>query len=248
MRHVFQTMGTVVSLTTERAAPTAAVEGVFDLADRRFSLYRPDSQLSQIAAGHLALENADEDVVALYAEAVEWRARTDGAFTPNRPDGAIDLNGIVKASTMREAGDLLDRSPCGAWTLVVGGDIVTSAHRVNTDAIGIVDPSDRTALLCSVVLPEGRRAIATSGSAERGDHIWLGGSIHSGDFAQVTVVADDIVTADVLATAIVAAGHAGFDDLCERFAIDVLTVDRADRMLATPGFRAAITEASVAAV
>jgi len=241
MRHVFATMGTVASLTTERPAPVAAVEQIFDLADRRFSLYRPDSQLSKIAAGSLDLHEAEADVVALYAEAVEWRSRTDGAFTPNRPDGAIDLNGIVKADAMRIAGKLLDLSPCGAWTLVVGGDVLTTALPAGPDAIGVVDPFDRTALLCSVVLLGDRRAIATSGGAERGDHIWLGGDTAPADFVQATVIADDIVTADVLATAVVAAGRGGLDGLCDRWPIDVMTVDREGRMLATPGFRAALT-------
>jgi thiamine biosynthesis lipoprotein len=103
-----------------------------------------------------------------------------------------------------------------------------------------VDPADRTRLLCSIVLTDGQRAIATSGSAERGDHVWSGGSRDPAPFAQVTVVAADIVTADVLATAIMAGGPPVLDDAADRWRIDVLTVDRAGHLLVTPRLREAI--------
>lgn len=240
MRHVFDTMGTTVSLTCEASAPLRAVERVFEVADRRFSLYRSDSEITRIARGDLRLEGAGPEFIATYVEAIEWRSRTDGAFSPHRPDGVLDLNGIVKATAMREAGQLLDRADGGVWTLVVGGDILTSAITQPGEAIGITDPADRSSLLCSFVMPGDRRAAATSGSAERGDHIWLGGELGPADFVQVSVLAGDIVTADVLATAIVAAGRDGLDDICDRWPIDVLTVDRAGLMRATPGFSDAI--------
>lgn len=239
MRHTFGTMGTVVSLSTEGPAPVGEIEEIFRRADRRFSLYRPDSDVSRIAAGSLRLEDADPQVIGAYGDALEWRTRTDGAFSPNRPDGVIDLNGIVKATAMDEAARVLDAGGCGAWSLVVGGDVVTSDGQ--NSPIGITDPGERNAMLGSVVLAGSRRAVATSGSAERGDHIWLGGSLSPSEFVQVTVLADDIVTADVLATAIVAGGPAGLDDLCDRWPVDVMTVDRAGRLLVTPGFREALS-------
>jgi thiamine biosynthesis lipoprotein len=241
MRHVFETMGTTASLSSERPAPVREIERIFSETDQLFSLYRPASELSRIASGELRLPDASPALVAAYAEALEWRNRTDGAFSPNRPDGVIDLNGIVKATAMRDAARALDESDCGPWVLVVGGDVVASASGSTAPRpIGVTDPLDRAALLCSVVLTADRRAVATSGSAERGDHIWLGGDIRPADFVQVTVIADEIVTADVLATAIVAAGPAGLDDLCSRWPVDVFTVDRAGQLSATPGFRKAI--------
>jgi thiamine biosynthesis lipoprotein len=239
MRAVFPTMGTMASLVAEREVAVGSVEQVFDGFERRFSRYRPESELSRIANGGLRLEESAE-VTEVYAEALDWRRRTDGAFTPNRPDGTIDLDGIVKALAMRGAGTVLDASGCGAWSLVVGGDVLRSANSGKQPPLGVVDPFDRAALACSIVLAGPRRAVATSGSAERGDHIWLGGRIAPSDFVQVTVVADDIVTADVLATAMVSAGWDGFDHLCDRWSIDVFASDRAGRVVATPGFRAAL--------
>ena len=247
MRHVFATMGTVASL--ESAAPPDVlerVERVFATADARFSLHRPDSELAVFNAGRASLVESSLELRAAYETAIEWRIATGGAFTPTRPDGLLDLNGVVKALAMRDAGAVLESSGCRDWTLSVGGDLLASgAGPAGIPwSTGIADPHDRATLLCAVDLCGSRRAIATSGSAERGDHIWLAGS--AATYVQVTVVADDIVTADVLATAIVAGGEPVLREACDRWSIDVLTVDAAGALSATPGFRAALSVAATA--
>jgi thiamine biosynthesis lipoprotein len=236
MRATFETMGTVVSLEWSGGDQAVdAVRRVFESADRRFSLYRSDSELSAVADGSLDLLDASTELREVYAPALGWRGETGGAFTPHRPDGAIDLNGIVKAWAMAEAGRALGD---GDWCLNVGGDVLVSGQATSGApwVVGLVDPADRTSLLTALPLVGTRRAAATSGSAERGDHIWTRGR-EAAEFVQVTVVADDIVTADVLATAIVSGGAATLDDLTARFDVDVLTVDRAGGLRATPGMR-----------
>ncbi|MDY7558804.1 FAD:protein FMN transferase [Cryobacterium sp. 10C3] len=130
----FETMGTVVSLrigstarggamrdgglgdggtraVTEAAAPDAAlaaVRTVFTRWDERFSLYRPDSEISRIARGDIRLTQASAELRDCYAIALDWRDRTDGVFTPHRADGVLDLSGVVKSLAIAEAG-----RPCG---------------------------------------------------------------------------------------------------------------------------------------
>jgi thiamine biosynthesis lipoprotein len=137
---------------------------------------------------------------------------------------------------------LLDASGSSDWCINVGGDLL--CRGIQSDGrpwtLGIVDPEDRGTLLCSIVLQGERRAVATSGSTERGDHIWRDGSRTNPPFRQVTVVADDIITADVLATAIVSGGRTALDDATKRWPIDVLTVGSDGSMRATAGFRAAL--------
>ena len=242
MRHVVATMGTMLSL--ELADPTTEllrrVERIFADADARFSPYRSDSELSRINAGALSLLDADPALAEAYTLALEWRSQTDGCFTPTRPDGLLDLNGVVKAIAMRDAGEALAAAGARDWTLVVGGDLLASDRGPDGApwSTGIVDPLDRAALLCAIELRDPRRAIATSGSAERGDHIWS--AMGRSEYLQATVVANDIVTADVLATAIIAGGEVMLRTACERWPVDVLTVDRAGELSATPGFRAAL--------
>jgi thiamine biosynthesis lipoprotein len=242
MRHVIETMGTVASIEvpTSFASAIPTVAATFEQIESRFSLYRPTSELSRVARGEVALADASEPVIATYVRALAWRGRTGGVFTPHRPDGVVDLNGIVKAEAIEAAGVILNGVGCTDWSINVGGDILVRTLRENTAPIGIVDPRDRLSLLCSVVLRGSRRALATSGSAERGDHVWLGSSLEPAEFVQVTVVADDIVTADVLATTIVAGGRTSLDQMTEEWDIDVLAIDRAGALVATPGFRSAL--------
>ncbi len=245
MRHVVETMGTVASLEVPESFASAipTVVATFEEIESRFSLYRPDSELSRVARGELALADASDPLIATYVRALAWRGRTGGAFTPHRPDGVVDLNGIVKAEAIEAAGVILNGAGCTDWSINIGGDILVRSLREDAAPIGIVDPQDRRSLLCSVVLHGSRRALATSGSAERGDHVWLGSSLEPAEFVQVTVVADDIVTADVLATAIVAGGHTTLDQATEEWDIDVLAVDRSGALVATPGLRSALATA-----
>lgn len=260
--NAFAAMGTVVSVRAGgsevvAARATAVAASVFERWDRRCSLYRPDSELSRVARGELALVDASVELRDAYALAVEWRGRTGGAFTPHRADGVIDLNGVVKALAIAEAGEAIAATGVDEWGVDAGGDVLVSGARADGSAwiIGIVDPRDHRTLLASMALGSGdggdgdgggggdgaRRAVATSGTAERGDHIWSPTDVGDASFVQVSVAAADIVTADVMATAIVAGGVAALDEATGREQIDVLAVRRDGTMLATPGWPRATT-------
>nr|WP_159829634.1 FAD:protein FMN transferase [Arthrobacter sp. 9AX] len=228
----------------ELAAAAAVVERTFRDLDQTFSLYRQDSEASALARGELTLREASAVTRALFAEALEWRLRTEGAFTPERADGVLDLSGIVKGHAIREAGTSLRALGLSDWCLNAGGDVLVSGSPGPGGGdpwhAGIVDPADRGSLLAGCDLGQGRRwraALATSGSAERGDHIWSA-SAAAPDFVQVSVLADDIVTADVLATAIYAGGVPMLNRATDGWDVEVLAVRAGGRLLATPGFRA----------
>jgi FAD:protein FMN transferase len=234
-------MGTVGSLIFVADSPESvdvgAMHNIFDHYDTTYSLYKPDSELSRIAAGQTLLQNASVELRDTYATALEWRSATRGEFTPHRPDGVIDLSGIVKALAMQKAGEMLVHSGTRDWCLNVGGDILVagSDHESEPWSVGVVDPENRESLLTSAVLRGSRQACATSGSVERGDHIWGIGAAPKGSL-QATVIADDIVTADVLATAIIAGGATALDQICVTWDIDAMTVDRDGNIRMTPGF------------
>lgn len=253
----FTRMGTVVSLAIPAApgtapqasveeleAATAVVEQLFNGLDRTFSLYRPDSEASAMARGKLALRDASPDMRRLYVEASEWRTRTEGAFTAERPDGVVDLSGIVKAHAMREAGTSLLALGLKDWCLNAGGDVLVNGSPTPGNArpwlAGVVDPEDRSTLLTAFPLGNtGKHALATSGTSERGHHIWSAGLRAAQDegFRQVSVAAPDIITADVLATAIMAGGAASLALATSHWDVDVLAVKNDGGLLATPGFR-----------
>ncbi len=263
----FGSMGTVVSLAVpawavqgtaggaDRGldAAAAAVERVFAGLDGTFSLYRPGSEASRLARGETSLRQASQTMRELYADAVSWRLLTEGAFSAERPDGVLDLSGIIKGYAIQQAGDALLALGFEDWCLNAGGDVLvngspgpgtgTGTGTGTHWQAGIVDPQDRGTLMAGYALGGSgtKRALATSGSAERGDHIWgvrsrteAGGA----GFRQVSVAAADIVTADVLATAIVAGGTPMLNRAVDGWDIEVLAVRNSGELLATPGFRA----------
>jgi thiamine biosynthesis lipoprotein len=241
---VFASMGTTVSLTVRAGAGTAdtaaaAVEAAFVRFDRRFSLYRPESQLGRIAAGQLSLLHAGPEVRSMYALAMQWQLETGGAFAPVRADGVLDLSGVVKAAALDEAGQALLELGLADWCLNAGGDVLTHGGP-EPDVpwrAGVVDPADRTALLADVTLGPGRRALATSGTSERGQHIWSPAGAEP--LQQVSVLGADIVTADVLATAVLAGGTGMLEDAARRWPVQILAVTADGSLLGTSGWRAA---------
>lgn len=251
-------MGTAVSLTlvdmkdpaAEHGA-IAAVEGVFASLNERFSLYRDDSEISQIAQGTLALTTSSAEMREAYAEALQWRERTNGVFTPHRPDGTLDLSGTIKAVAISRAADALRAHSYSNFSINAGGDVLVSgvetahedvAYRAGW-ATGIVDPADRASMLTAVVLtdalPDSLRASATSGSAERGEHIWRRPESDL-QFVQASVLAPDIVMADVLATTLIAGGMPAFEHACANFPVAVFAIDTNNEFYANPLFESSL--------
>lgn len=241
-RFVFPTMGTVVSLATRDQLPRAtqdAVLAAFHEHDARFSLGRDDSEASRFSRRELRLNRASPAFRAVYDEAIRWRFVTAGAFTPRRPDGAVDLSGLVKALAIAAAAAELDARGHHDWCLNAGGDVLVGGRGPDGGAwhAGVVDPGDRRALLAGVDLSGRRRALATSGTAERGEHVWRLGA--DDRFRQVSVLAPDIVTADVWATAVLAGGLDALQRAAALPDVDVLACGASGEVWSTPAFRSA---------
>lgn len=238
---VFEAMGTVVSVRVAGGVPDAlarSVAAAFADLEGRFSLYRPESEAAAVARREALVRHASPEFRRVYDLALDWRERTDGAFTPHRPDGVIDLSGLVKALAIEAASRVLDAAGADCWSVNAGGDVLLSGAQPDGRpwVVGIVDPDDRASLLSQYASPGGRRAVATSGTAERGEHVWRTGA--DATFRQVTVVADDIVTADVLATAILAGGPDALAHAQDGYPIEVLACAADGGLWASSAFRA----------
>jgi thiamine biosynthesis lipoprotein len=236
---VFETMGTVVTLET--AAPledstSDAVQEAFRTLDERFSLYKPESEASLVGHGRVGIRTASAAYQEMYWAAIAWSEATDRAFTPHRPDGVIDLSGVVKARGIQAAGDVLTQHGHTAWCLNAGGDVLVAGVQDSGEPwiVGIVDPDDRTQMWSQFATRPGRLAVATSGIQERGDHVWRMAADDT--FTQVTVAAAEIETADVLATAILAGGVTTLQLVQGKYDIDVLASAHDGRVWASPVF------------
>jgi thiamine biosynthesis lipoprotein len=202
-------MGTVVSFDLHDPVPAhvlAEVRRWLDHVDRVFSTYRRDSDISRLDRGECRLEDCDPDVAGVLDLCADATVVTDGYFT-TMASGRLDPSGLVKGWAVERASNLLRAAGSQRHVVNGGGDI----QCVGTTAggqpwrVGISDPFDRGTLLGVVDLVGG--AVATSGTAERGQHVINPRTGRRADhFASVTVVGPRLTDADVLATAAVARG------------------------------------------
>jgi thiamine biosynthesis lipoprotein len=209
-------MGTVVSFDVrapfvEDAAIDAACAVLHDI-DRRFSLYRDDSELGLLAAGRLTEDALSDDVRWVLAACDDLTRTSGGAFDArrHRPDGVVDPTGLVKGWAVEEAVRRLDIAGAVNCLVGAGGDFVARGEPEPglPWRIGIRHPEivDRVAAVVGVRTG----AVATSGLYERGDHIRdpRTGAIPR-DLLSMTVVGPDLTWADAYATAAFTMGIEG---------------------------------------
>ena len=209
-------MGTTVSVEVEPPlVPDAILDEVFEglhEVDERFSTYKPDSEISRLMRGELREEDASLDVRHVLAACDHLAIATGGAFDArrHRPDGRIDPSGFVKGWAVEEAAWQIDAAGGRNYWINAGGDVVARGHASGGRPwrVGIRHPdrSDRVA----AVLAVSDRAVATSGTYERGAHITdpRTGRPPTG-LRSVTVVGPGLAFTDAYATAVYAMGLEG---------------------------------------
>lgn len=206
-------MPVTVEVVADGMGAEEALEAAFDFlrsADQTFSTYKPESQISRLNRGELVEARADSVVREVLAACEDMWQRTDGYFDIHRPGGQIDPSGYVKGWAIHGAARRLEAAGLHDYAVEAGGDLQVSGHNAEGGPwrVGIRNPLDRRQVVKVLGLREG--AAATSGTYERGDHIY---DPHTGraatELASITVVGPDIVVADVFATAAFAMGARG---------------------------------------
>lgn len=215
-RRVVSVMGTVFTLDLrDLDAASTAVDDVvawWRWVDATFSTYRPTSQVSRLASGSLALVDSAPEVrhvLDLCREAAE----SSGGHFSERYDGRLDPSGMVKGWSVEIASQMLRRAGSRHHCIAAGGDVSCLGVPAPGEAwrVGIIDPVDPARLLAVVTAPDealSGMAVATSGTAERGQHIidpLTGRAPH--DLASISIVGRDLTQVDWVATAAFAMGH-----------------------------------------
>jgi thiamine biosynthesis lipoprotein len=202
-------MGTVATITLRNAdaargevAVAAAFERLHEI-DERFSPYKEASEISRIGRGELTVPDAHREVATVLAACEDLRVESGGRFSAwgFRADGKLDPSGYVKGWAIGEAAAILRAAGVADFVLDVGGDAFASGGPESGRGwgIGIVDPSDRRSIVAPLVVRD--RGVATSGIAERGEHV-----IDDRDgrpateWASITVIHPSIARADAAAT------------------------------------------------
>jgi thiamine biosynthesis lipoprotein len=212
--HTEDVMGTVVSFTVHpesmpepevRAAVGDACRLLHHLDDT-FSIWKPESPMSRLRRGELGLADVPPEIPLVLELCADARDLSNGWFDPWAMPGGVDPTGLVKGWAVEQASEVLRRAGVAAALVNGGGDLVALGRPPLTGSwrIGIRHPWDAAALACVVDLD---RAIATSGSYERGAHLV---DPRTGQpsvaAASATVTGPSLAVADALATALAAGG------------------------------------------
>jgi FAD:protein FMN transferase len=218
-------MGTVFSIAIRPRADVAPAAAHFALdrafawlhwVDATFSTYRRDSDVSRLVRGEVELAGCAPEVGAVLRRCEELEAETDGYFSAYAA-GALDPSGLVKGWAIGAASALLSSAGLGDHCVNGGGDVqcAGSASAGQPWRIGIAHPIERELLAGIVVGTD--VGVATSGRAERGQHIV---DPHTGSPAtglvSVTVAGPGVATADAYATAAFAMGGSAVDWIATR--------------------------------
>ncbi len=207
-------MGMPISLalrgrhTDDEKAHAAWTQVMHELreVDDVFSTYKPDSFISRLNRGEVAVADGPSEVAEVLALGERARRESGGAFntTLPGPDGQpmLDPSGVVKGWAVERAAAALKALPSTAFCLSAGGDMTCGT--VDTEEppwrIGVEDPADPSRIRAVVPIHTG--AIATSSATHRGQHLLdpRTGRPPAG-IASVTVVGPSLTWADIDATA-----------------------------------------------
>lgn len=246
-------MGTAFRVSGRSLKPEHEVDAIVEAAwqilrqaDEIFSLYKPGSALSKLYRGEASMDELPEVVSTIWDECVHWEKITDGYFSAFTPENTFDPSGLVKTwAAQRAAAEISDRGLTD-FSLNAGGDIfIAPGCSSQLDwKVGVHKPTsiaDEAAGVLTVLdlIDTGYNSVATSGYAERGLHIWnpkAAGKKPNQELAQVTVVSDDLVGADVWATAAMAAGNRALPLLEQQPNLEALLIRSDGTMQATSGF------------
>ena len=209
-------MGTVVSLVLpDGGARGLAAAGAFAWlheVDRRFSPFRPDSEVSRLIRGEVAEADVSADLREVLDLTDAVRILSDGAFDirGHRPDGAPDPTGLVKGWAVERAAAILLAGGVRRLAINAGGDVTVRGGRAVglPWRVGVAHPDGGGT---AFVLEADDLSVATSGTAERGQHITDGrtGAVVGSAVRQVTVAGPSLARADGYATGAFAMGIDG---------------------------------------
>ena len=214
---VVHVMGTVVSIdvrgpSIDGSVVDDVVAHLYDI-DARFSTYRPDSEVSRLGRGEIAIDDASPDLRYVLTQCERLRIESGGVFDVRyRGDGVIDPSGFVKGWAVDEAALALEAAGARDYAINAGGDVIARGEPEPGQPwrVGIRHPDRADAVAAVLAIRD--LAVATSGAYERGDHIHdpRGGHALAG-LASVTVVGPSLTLADAYATTAFALGTEGPD-------------------------------------
>jgi thiamine biosynthesis lipoprotein len=236
LRRIEHIMGLPISLNLRNPTPSTrdATDAAFDWlreADLRFSPFIENSEVSRWGRAELAPAEISAELEEILALCAQYESASDGAFQAWIPGRTFDPCGVVKGWAVQRAGQILRDSGADRFCLNAGGDVLTAGEPEpgRPWRVGIRHPFERCQVCAIFTRRDG--AIATSATYERGAHILDGHTAQPvSGLLSLTVIADDLTTADATSTAAFAMGVAGIAWAAARPGCEVFAVDAARRV------------------
>ncbi len=206
--------------------------------DEKFSTYKETSEISAINRGEIEIQNSSSDMETIFYLANETKIETNGYFDIKKPDGKFDPSGIVKGWAIYNASQILNYLGHKNFYIDLGGDIQTYGKNKKKEdwKLGIRDPWKHENIVKTV---SGKNlAMATSGTYERGNHIYNPKTKENNfDIVSFSVIGPDIFEADRFATAAFAMGREGINFIENLVGFEGYMIDNKGIATETSGFK-----------
>ncbi len=188
----------------------------FDYVDKKFSPFKPDSELSKINRGEIPESEYSDDMKEILKLAEETKNQTNQYFEAIDNDGKLNPSGIVKGWAIFQVSKILLKEGLKNFFVDAGGDIQVEGKNYsgNKWKIGLKNPFEQEKIVKVVYLNPGQ-GIATSGTYIRGDHIYNPKNRQEkiSEIVSLSVIGPNVYEADRYATAIFAMGKEGIEFL-----------------------------------
>lgn len=188
-------------------AKAESIDKVFDYftyIDKKFSVYKENSEISQINRGEIKEEDYSVDMKEIFKLAEKTKKESQGYFDISR-NGRIDPSGIVKGWAIYKAAELLEQAGYHKFFVDAGGDIQVKGSWT----VGIRNPFNRHENV--KIVRVNNKGVATSGTYIRGQHIYnpFIPDKPISEIISLTVIGPNIYEADRFATPAFAMGKKG---------------------------------------
>jgi hypothetical protein len=230
--YTISTMNSTATLTFSAVRDpeeiAAAVRSVFEQYDRRVLRDSLATDFMSMERGNLGLELAQAGQGALKA-ADRSRARRAAIDGPESSNDVVRAASTMTAMALGSAGGFLDAAGVENWALALNGDMLVAGERAVNEPweVLVEDGSGAPEPLAVVKLVTPRRASKTIRVVDAAPK--------AHDLVQVTVIADDILAADLSAENVLSGGLEHFSQLASQWNVDALAVDQSGSVHITVG-------------
>jgi thiamine biosynthesis lipoprotein len=210
----------------------------FDYVEKKFSVYRDDSEISLINKNKINAADCSFDMKEVLELCEETKQATNGYFDIKTPNGKYDTSGLVKGWSIYNAAQILKKEGFYNFYIEAGGDIQAYGKNSNGQywRAGIRNPFREEEIVKAVLVKD--MGIATSGTYVRGQHIYnpYKNNLPITEIVSLTIIGPNVYEADRFATAAFAMGREGINFVEKIKFLEGYMIDKDGIATMTSGF------------